>query len=317
MGNSNSTRNNPNLDKAENSVFIEIKGNSFHPGDLVTGAILMNFKSPIEVTHIVVESSGVDQASFSSQVGSGDNKRTVNRYSRNPFFSNEIKVASEGTMSGQYSFPFSFKLPTGIPGSYEYASASGDANIVYPVKCTIHVPGTFNRKIEEKAYVHVIQSPRESKALHDMTTSEVNMGCCCCYCRYCPSNGTVQIETTSERNVYNTGESINLNINIKNESVRDIKKLFIGLVSVSKLRAEGHSRHIPDLVSKIEGPGLRAKQALEGLTVALPIPSDIQQSSSAYHARHIYKIHVISVIDPLLPRSQVKLQFYQLTGFQL
>ena len=214
----------------------------------------------------------------------------VDRIGGSTIFKFGVPVGGPGQLLGQYSFPFSFRIPEGIPGSFSYMNGTTIAKLVYDITGLVSLPGMLSSNISYTVNLHVIEKPRLMNRLACALTT--NIYTCCCF-----NNGTVSFETSSERDTYATGEDIHVVLDVKNESSKNIKKFEISLISVLSLKAGGHSKVIESVKSTITANGLPKQKAVKGLVVALPVPYDVQQQSLGNTLRHYYYFKVTGVVD--------------------
>ena len=111
----------------------------FAPGELVTGAVLLEAIKPIRATHLVVRLHGLvkvvshsklpgepipyDEHLLNSAKGPKSGKRRGGEYFGNGFarlFEEELVLCGDGRLSGNYEFRFELRLPsTGMPSSID------------------------------------------------------------------------------------------------------------------------------------------------------------------------------------------------------
>lgn len=215
---------------------------------------------------------------------------TVDRKGGSTIFKFGVPVGGPGQLLGQYSFPFSFRIPEGIPGSFSYVSGTTMAKLVYDITGVVTVPGMMSSNICHTVTLHVIERPRFMSRLACAISTDIYT--CCCF-----NNGSVSFETSSEKDTYSSGESINVVLDVVNNSSKNIKKFEITLVSVLSLQAGASSKTIETVMSSVTANGLPSKQAVKGLVVALPVPYDARQQSLGHCLRHYYYFKVKGVVD--------------------
>ena len=94
---------------------------------------------------------------------------------RRDFFKSEMCLYSwpQMCMPGQYQFPFSFTLPVGLPGSFEYEEHGHvrhgvheytyiKAKIKYRIRAMCVVPGMFKANIRHKVSIGRVLSGQTS-----------------------------------------------------------------------------------------------------------------------------------------------------------
>ena len=82
---------------------------------------------------------------------------------------------------GQYTFPFSFRLPDNCPASCYYTSGQDAVGIVkYSVKATLQpMPGSNVERMQYKTRLIVRQTPRIIEE-NRLEMSNININTCCC-----------------------------------------------------------------------------------------------------------------------------------------
>lgn len=224
----------------------------------------------------------------------------VERRGGSEFFKFAVPVGGPGQPFGQYSFPFSFRLPEGIPGSFSYVNGTTSANLIYDITGVIAVPGMMSSfissNITHTVRFHVIERPLSMSRLACAVST--NIYTCCCF-----NNGSVSLETSAEKNSYSPGENMQVALDVVNNSSKNIKQFEITLVSVLTLQARGAvygttaTKTIETIRSSVTVDGVPSKKSISGLFVALPVPNEAEQQCLGACIRHYYYFKVQGVID--------------------
>jgi hypothetical protein len=95
---------------------------------------------------------------------------------------------------GQHAFPFSFVLPPGLPGTFEFHVGSTTARISYRIRGKTLVKGVFSFNLRSEQFMYVAERfPTQYIAPQAVDTqSEIN--CCCCI-----SQGTASAQAQSDK----------------------------------------------------------------------------------------------------------------------
>jgi len=121
-------------------------------------------------------------------------------------------------MPGQYSFPFNFQLPAGLPGTFSEAGrrwgTDYEAETSYFITGDIHCADGSEIRHQQRLIVY-------EKLMTDITAvaleKTANIYVCCCLNR-----GSVHMHSTFDKNAYVSGETANVVCKITNNSTSDI-----------------------------------------------------------------------------------------------
>ena len=121
-------------------------------------------------------------------------------------------------LPGQYSFPFTFQLPAGLPGTFSEAGERWgtryEAETSYFITGDIHCADGSEIRHRQRLIVY-------EKLMTDITAvaleKTANIYVCCCINR-----GSVHMESTFDKNAYVSGETANVVCKIENNSTSDI-----------------------------------------------------------------------------------------------
>ena len=170
---------------------------------------------------------------------------------------------------GQYSFPFSFKLPLNIPGTFHHVEQNLSASIRYTIEGFIETVGNLAPRIKYKSRFTVRQPPMVSgdSVGGKSTTKVVCCGCCLPY-------GTVDIRANFEKNVYQPNETARAQIEVDNShSSVDLKDIRLELRQTITIKARYRTETRTQVVASSTGLNfLRSKEKSTILQESMVLP---------------------------------------------
>lgn len=126
-------------------------------------------------------------------------KRHVDLREERDFLRNRFLCQQGSLNMGQYQFPFTFKLPEGIPNSFDFKRGMHDfARIKYKVWTKFETVEGF--RVTDKDYMIVKQNFPADFAIRDKAHVH-KLNCCCCI-----SKGSLKMNARFEKTVYQPGE---------------------------------------------------------------------------------------------------------------
>jgi hypothetical protein len=126
-------------------------------------------------------------------------------------------------VSGQFTDPFNFVLPGGLPGSFELYGFDYFGGVDYKVKALLRVPGILKSNLRSVRVFEVIQAPPPiTKAIKRVNSSKISV--CCCFNR-----GYAQMEFNCTQDAFHSGEVVTLVASATNNSSTDLKRLTVKL----------------------------------------------------------------------------------------
>lgn len=159
-------------------------------GEPITGKIYLNLTMGFPASTLEIEVKGKEKCKWttreSQQVKEGENTKTefVDVYHKNEKKIITYKVPVfyfPGGMAppGQYTFPFSFALPSNIPATLFYCGVDkAVARIRYTLKAALETGIGFNVKKMQFKQTLVIRQPNYATALNPMQTDTRNVYAC-------------------------------------------------------------------------------------------------------------------------------------------
>ena len=170
-------------------------------------------------------------------------------------------------LPGQYEFPFSFKLPDNIPGTFHQTEHHLSASIAYTMEAFLEPADKHVPKLKYKNRFIVREPVREMvQSVNKATDTEV---VCCC----CKSYGHVGIKASFEKNTYCPSDEAHAIIQVDNsrcsKPMTDIKlELRQSITVKAQFRTEQRSHEI---VSR-SIPGVQAGQSTEPRQASILLP---------------------------------------------
>jgi hypothetical protein len=154
-----------------NSVLVYTSKTLYAPGETIEGFALVSIVQQTNFSGLFIKISGKEKLHFqdtetiyvpytetytvNGQIRTRSGVRAqqvpVTRYGSHTLFKIEIPAMAGGSMlPGQYSVPFSFRLPLGLPGSFQLSERGFSCGVVYEVKAIVRVPGIFKSNLNPR-----------------------------------------------------------------------------------------------------------------------------------------------------------------------
>ncbi|WIA35279.1 hypothetical protein OEZ86_003738 [Tetradesmus obliquus] len=205
--------------ESKTQVHVHIDKPYYYAGDVVTGFVALHAGSVLDFKSINIKVTGVEKCQWQEQSGSGDNRHTETYRGSHTIFKNKLPIMAAGSLNpGDYQWPFSFQLPHNVPGSFNYASGSTKASIVYKVKADCDQAGMLKPDFKKTATIEVLQhtkaaGPPQPLALAD----EQPISFFCCF-----NKGVVGLKVDGSDDCFLPGESLALRAQVDNKSTTDV-----------------------------------------------------------------------------------------------
>lgn len=250
------------------SMYIRLDKGEFIPGEQVNGYIDMNLVSMFNHGVIYLTVAGVEQVKLVELVthGSGDNRVEEKKHhnDRNFFFNNRFPVHHfhSGFMAaGQYSFPFSFVLPTDLPSSFSYKFTAHNepcfAVTSYEISATLE--GATGTTMFYNMPLSVNQQQVYGGNNHKMEMNQDVTHCCCV------SKGKARITSYFEKNDYIPGEKAYLITEADNtQSTAKINHIKGEFRQVIRLKAGFYEHTLTNNLCELKTPGIQPGEQRSG-----------------------------------------------------
>lgn len=173
------------------SIYLQTDKPYFVAGEQITGNVYLNLTMSYPASHLEIEVFGIEKCKWttreSKQVKEGENNKTE---FVDVDHKNEKKVINfkapifyfPGGMAppGQYTFPFSFALPSNIPASVYWNNIDkARAQIKYKIQASLEVGIGFTVKHMMHKQTLIIRQPEYNTGLNPMQTDTRNVTMFC------------------------------------------------------------------------------------------------------------------------------------------
>jgi len=272
-------------------VYVEIANPVCFPGEVVSGFLHVNLVKRIDCTGVYIKVSGKEFVHWSRTEGAGKSKHTRHYYGGQTLFKMlvPIQASSSRNLIGQFSFPFTFQLPAGLPGSYSSRASHSlltshiDASISYKIKGVVAVAGVFKSNIRSFADLLLIETPQPVERV--MCEAETNVNVCCLI-----NKGVVKMIAFTDKESYQPGETIRLKASIDNKSSSTIRSVIVELHSILEVQAGYACNGLTKRIAQHVYPGLKPGQGFSDEELFVEIPVGIEQQSLGIDVRHSYVV---------------------------
>lgn len=195
---------------------IQLDFANFHEGSMCTGTINFQLTQPQPFLEVYVAIQGHEYVRWYEQrsSGTGEHRRTYTvtitdmMECCNQRFM--VMKAPNSFAPGQYSYPISFQLPVGLPGSYVHQSGVGNNSIQCSVSYNLYCELQNGSAQIGRAVcpIVIMQQPR-TPFNHDVPieiTKAVKTWCCC-------AKGNVNVKAIFEKDVVRMNETVAMRFN--------------------------------------------------------------------------------------------------------
>lgn len=268
-----------------NSIFVWTEKANFFCGEVVRGSINLNCITPFNCHGLHMTVLGEERTHWKEQRSrsrtTSDGRTETEWYDvffdgHNTFFKVKVMVFNFGghVQPGQYSFPFSFQIPMGLPGVFEGSSfQQARGSISYSIHAECEVGGIFNPNIRH-CQNFIINELLQQNVAPISFREHTNVNCCCCFNR-----GHADLSVHVSKNCYAPGELAHVICDVRNESSEAFTLVRVKLVRTMNLRAQHHTHTSVDVVSENDYSGIDANSNHAGPN-ALQLP--LQLSPAIY-----------------------------------
>lgn len=280
-----------------NSAYVQIDNPVCMPGDVVSGFVHVNIVSKVTCTGVSIKVSGKEACQWTT-VTYVPGRKSMHRvviphYGGQVLFKLvfPIKDSYSESLIGQFTYPFTFRLPANLPGSFSHSQGSalvGDkvfAAVSYHVKAVVSVSGLLKSNIRHSSQLTVLERSNSVERVLGHATSNVNV--CCCF-----NHGSVTIYVFTNTDVYWPGDVLTAIVSVRNNSSLDIKSFSLELHSALDLKATLSMKRVDRIHAKVETPGLKPGQDCVQTPISLAIPHGVQQQSLGFSVRHFYYVRL-------------------------
>lgn len=201
-------------------LHIETNSRNFQAGEAVQGVIHLYLSRPVQIRTLILKFKGVELGMWNPE-GTGYeeiiNRAHFHRHctGRGHTISQRFPIFSfnyDFTGPGQFSFPFTFVLPSDIPGSFhlEYGNVYG--RITYSLIAIMD--GPMDEVEKHSLHIHVNQlMTNPIYGMSDAQLFTVMAGCC-------SNQGLVELRVLFSKNAFAPGERVELIVEANNTNCR-------------------------------------------------------------------------------------------------
>ncbi len=297
------------MQSAFGTIYIQLDKGRYSPGEQANGTVFLNVTQNFSGgNELIVELIGreetkmIQRKSHTRTVGSGKHRRTRTTYTYhnhrqdNYFFNHRFPVYrfnSTYVPMGQYSFPISFVVPSGLPSTFKYlynkyGACYGVVN--YTMSAFVGDVQNSIRNVQE-FFVNqeiVMDAGMQKKEMEKEITS------CCCI-----GKGATKIVTYFEKNTYEPNEIAYMISEVDNTRCKaDIKDCKGQFKQIITLKAGTFADTIEVVHQNIIAPGVPSGQMTMGGTAQrfeIPLKTatgqELQPSCRGNLVQNEYKLH--------------------------
>ena len=284
-------------------LHLHLETRNVQAGAELPGVIHLKLNAPVQARALCLKFTGKEHCQWTETRTERDaqgNNRTVTDthkghchvlHQKFPIF-----IFTQGYLdAGEYSFPFLFRVPANIPGSFHLEHGQVKASIKYSLIAMVE--GSSMKIEKSKMDVHISQLMTDPiySVVNDVH-AHITTWCCC-------DQGDVQIKAYFSKNAYVPGEIAEFVAEVNNTNSKlDVGGIRGTLYRTLRLKSDGGRTHTSkDTVSRNEvrqrvptGQALLGEQSLR---MTLPI-SDSRgelQHSTSVRGKHIECMYSIVV----------------------
>jgi hypothetical protein len=259
------------------SMYVRLDKGEYVPGEQVSGVINLNLFAVFNQGVIYLTAAGVEQVKLVEiiKTGAGTDAKEEKKWhnDRNFFFNNRFPVHHfQGGFlaAGQYSFPFSFVLPTGLPSSFSYKFTKDHeacfAMTSYEISATLG--SAAGPALSFSLPLSVNQPQIFSNPSQRMEMNQEVTHCCCV------AKGRAKITSYFEKNEYVPGETAFLITEADNmhsqAAINHIKGEFRQVV---RLKAGAFEHSVSNSLCELKTPGIQpGEQRIGPNAIRLEVP---------------------------------------------
>lgn len=234
---------------------ITLNTREAEPGETISGTAYLNLQHPGYSPKLIFSGTEYVRFTYTVSTGSGKSRRTSTRTTEREeeTICQEFQLA-ENLGIGQYSFPFTFTIPTDAPSTFHFQQNRSEGIIKYWMILEINK----NEYVEEEIKVSRKSYPEIDNYKEVFSDNKLVSCCCCCAC----NKGHVSVSATFQKQSYSPGEMVNAVVTIDNTASKwDI--MFIKGVAkiVVNLQSHGRSKTVTEECGVFLTKGIKAGQS--------------------------------------------------------
>lgn len=223
----------PKMGNAAGTLGVVINEASATAGGVLSGVVYVMVNSAINAEYLMVTVDGEEYAlvAWKHTTGTGDNRKTVTkrrRYRRSLLRMDaglaDFSATGGKLAPGRYEFPFTLRLPGGLPSSMSSHGPHGSkCRITYSISARLGRPGSFTSDFRTARQVIVSSAPLPplpTPVFVEPDTQQVNF--CCCFNR-----GSMTLGATLDDTAVGRGGTVGVGLACKNDSTSEILGMHI------------------------------------------------------------------------------------------
>lgn len=295
-----------------NSLYVHLDRPHYFPGDVVNGFVLLNCVSQFKASTLVLKVEGYEKTSWEERIeerrhDSHKNEwvtdvRSHNHNGRKDFFNLKVPLQTfpQFVQPGQYQYGFTFMIPPGLPGSYEFNDGSfrqgpgctyyyTKAAIKYKVGAEVEVPGMLTPNIRHDTYLTVhqrmLKPPSQVRA-----EDNKHIKTCCCM-----DQGYAHMVAHVQQDSYYAGEVAHVVLGVENKSQAAFREIILELKRHLVLRSSGGMMEQDDQLAKTSFPGVQPGDVAIGgdaRVLSLQLPINTQPTALGHLVHCEYRLHI-------------------------
>ena len=300
-------------DRHSGSITIQLDKPKYVAGEQVNGWVHISVIQAFPCNALYLVVSGKEKVQFVTT--RQEHNTTTNRHETkvdvhrdcNEFFENSFPLYSQfGSYfpPGQYSFPFSFRLADGLPGSFchEYTEENHKcyAKTVYKLRAGIKDSYSNRAVFQETRFIldqkwEFSNGPQQKEEMKKLTGY--------CYAEL----GFFKLRCRYDRDKFVVGENAVMQIEVDNSQCKSgVKFIECSLMQVLQIRTNnGKTKSKTNKITSVMLPGILKGQmrvGMEAMTVNLPIKtqSDLEATSNGSLVNNKFVLQIKAEMDSAL-----------------
>lgn len=257
------------------NIYCQTDKAYFVAGEQITGKIYLNLSMSYPASSLEIEVKGKEKCKWKTrenkEIKDGENTRhefqdVIHKGERN-IITYKVPVyyfPGGFAPAGQYTFPFSFALPSNLPATLFFCGLDkAVATIKYKLKAILETSIGFNAKKMKFKQTLIIRQPGTASSLNPLQRDERNVYACCCF----GNKGTAKITTQFEKDAYTPDEVCRAMCDVDNsQCTKEINDISIRLMQHVELKAKDGQIYTENrLLESKRFDGLGANQATGGM----------------------------------------------------
>lgn len=219
---------------------------SYVGGEVINGTVIMSCVQPFFAKGVFVKLEGYESCKFQEvhtrREGDHTHRDVHVRQDRNEFFCVNLNVyAQQGLVQpGQYQFPFTYKLPDVLPGTYweeggdwsHHLATGYAAEIIYFAEVRVE----SDRGVAAREEVRFVVNEKSDRALAPSYASNSKT--------FAFTKGKLKVDVWLDHNSYFPGNTVLAKMQCNNTSTKATDKIFLKIFRVLDLQAGHHRKHL-------------------------------------------------------------------------